>query len=75
MYKHYGRQIIAQMMGKPEGDPAVEAVYLRVYKNFMEAIDGIDNGANPCIWASASHASKPDQTWCSPDSDIQIQST
>lgn len=44
VYKHYGRQIIAQMMGKAEEDPAVEAVYLRVYKNFMEAIDGIDNG-------------------------------
>ena len=58
VYKHYGRQIIAQMMGKQEDDPAVEAVYLRVYKNFMEAIDGIDNGAEPCVWAPASHASK-----------------
>ena len=45
VYKHYGRQITAQMMGKPEDDPSVEAVYLRVYKTFMEAIDGIDNGA------------------------------
>ena len=46
VYKHYGRQIVAQMMGKPEGDPSVQAVYLRVYKTFMEAIDGIDNGVH-----------------------------
>ena len=70
VYKHYGREIISIIMGKPQGDPAVEAVFLRVrpgtprwppcassrpgrdtrlpwqvYKVFMEAIDGIDNGA------------------------------
>ena len=50
MYKHFGRQIIAQIMDKPLEDPAVEAVYLRVYKVFMEAIDGVDNGATcACI--------------------------
>ena len=31
-------------MDLPVGDPDVETVYLATYKNFMEAIDAIDNG-------------------------------
>ena len=30
---------------QPESSPDVDTVYLAVYKHFMEAIDGIDNGA------------------------------
>ena len=44
-YKHYGRRIVAQLMGDlPLSHPDVEVVYLATYKNFMEAIDAIDNG-------------------------------
>ena len=31
-------------MGLDETDPTVTVVWLAVYKQFMEAIDGIDNG-------------------------------
>ncbi|KAK3246821.1 hypothetical protein CYMTET_42441 [Cymbomonas tetramitiformis] len=44
VYKHYGREIVASQLGLKEDDPMLETVYLRVYKSFMEAIDGIDNG-------------------------------
>ncbi|KAL4427135.1 hypothetical protein ABPG77_001139 [Micractinium sp. CCAP 211/92] len=46
VYKHYGREIVASAMGLPSDSPEVEAVYLAVYKNFMESIDAIDNGVN-----------------------------
>lgn len=46
VYKHFGREIVAAAMQRPQDNPDVEAVYLAVYKNFMEAIDGIDNGVN-----------------------------
>lgn len=46
VYKHYGKEIIAATMGLPADHADVTAVYLAVYKNFMEAIDAIDNGVN-----------------------------
>ena len=33
-------------MNKPVDDPDVMTVWLTVYKNFMEAVDAIDNGVN-----------------------------
>jgi uncharacterized UPF0160 family protein len=34
-----------------EADPTLEKIYLKVYKQFMEALDGIDNGVNQ--WCEA----------------------
>lgn len=36
-------------MALPADSPEVEAVYLAVYKNFMESIDAIDNGGRPAL--------------------------
>jgi uncharacterized UPF0160 family protein len=48
IYKHYGREVVSSLMGGLSKDhPDVDAVYLAVYRNFMEAIDAIDNGINP----------------------------
>lgn len=44
IYKHYGKRVIAELLELPEDDDDVETVYLVTYKNFMEAIDAIDNG-------------------------------
>ena len=38
--------MVAAELGLPESDPNTEVIYLRVYKEFMEAMDGIDNGVN-----------------------------
>ena len=49
VYKHFGRDIVAAQLGQPPESPDVETVYLAVYKHFMEAIDGIDNGAERSV--------------------------
>ena len=46
VYKHFGRELVATELGKPESDPVVDTVYLKLYKAFMEAVDGVDNGVN-----------------------------
>ncbi|WIA08794.1 hypothetical protein OEZ85_008216 [Tetradesmus obliquus] len=46
VYKHYGRDVIASHMKLPADHPDVETVYLEVYKNFIEAVDAVDNGVN-----------------------------
>ncbi|KAF6147517.1 hypothetical protein GIB67_014656 [Kingdonia uniflora] len=44
VYKHYGLEIIAKELQLEEGHPDVHRLFLAVYKNFMEAIDAVDNG-------------------------------
>lgn len=46
VYKHFGKQVIAQaLQEKREKDDAkVEILYKKLYENFVEALDGIDNG-------------------------------
>lgn len=44
VYKHFGKELVAAAMGQPAGSATVETTWLAVYKYFMEAVDGIDNG-------------------------------
>ena len=44
VYKHFGRRIIALHTGLAESDPTVDLLLMRMYNNFVEAIDAIDNG-------------------------------
>lgn len=46
VYKHYGRQIIAAHMKLPADHADVETAYLQVYRNFIEAVDAVDNGVS-----------------------------
>ncbi|KAJ1570038.1 hypothetical protein HK096_004831 [Nowakowskiella sp. JEL0078] len=46
IYKHFGRQIIAKLLNWKENDPNTELLYLKVYKDFILAFDGIDNGVS-----------------------------
>ncbi|KAG0612978.1 hypothetical protein M758_6G067100 [Ceratodon purpureus] len=46
VYKHFGQEIVAKELGLKQDHPDVQRVFLAVYKSFMEAIDGIDNGIN-----------------------------
>jgi uncharacterized UPF0160 family protein len=46
VYKHFGREIVASVMGAEASQEDIEAVYLHVYKGFMECIDAVDNGVN-----------------------------
>ncbi|KAG8932194.1 hypothetical protein FRC02_001546 [Tulasnella sp. 418] len=44
IYKHYGKEIIASQLGLTLDDPKVEILWLKMYREFIEALDGIDNG-------------------------------
>lgn len=46
IYKHYGREVIARLTRDIEGagTELTEVLYHKVYRNFVEHIDGIDNG-------------------------------
>ena len=46
VYKHFGREIVANVLGLDEKDEKVEKVYLKMYKAFVEAVDAVDNGVN-----------------------------
>ncbi|KZT60347.1 metal-dependent protein hydrolase [Calocera cornea HHB12733] len=46
VYKHFGKELIAQRIGKPATDATVELLWLKLYKEFIESIDGNDNGIN-----------------------------
>lgn len=46
IYKHFGKEIVAKEMNLPEDHADVEKIFLTIYKTFMEAVDGIDNGVN-----------------------------
>jgi uncharacterized UPF0160 family protein len=46
VYLHFGRHILGQLLGLPANDPVVEVVYDKVYENFVEEVDAIDNGIN-----------------------------
>ncbi|GFR60693.1 UPF0160 protein MYG1, mitochondrial [Elysia marginata] len=44
VYFHFGRTIVAQMLGLSEEDSVTKTIYDKVYENFIQEIDGIDNG-------------------------------
>ncbi|CAK9438540.1 uncharacterized protein LODBEIA_P27640 [Lodderomyces beijingensis] len=46
VYKHFGKDIIKEVLGLHEGDKNVELLYDKVYKEFIESIDANDNGVN-----------------------------
>ncbi|GBE77911.1 GAMM1 protein [Sparassis latifolia] len=46
VYKHFGQEIIASRLLAEVDDPKVETLWLKLYKDFIEAIDGIDNGVS-----------------------------
>lgn len=46
IYKHFGKEIVANRLQVPIDDPKVELLWLKMYKEFIEAIDGIDNGVS-----------------------------
>ncbi|KAJ3344747.1 hypothetical protein HDU83_004769 [Entophlyctis luteolus] len=46
VYKHFGREVIANLLDWPESDPRVEIIYQKVYDDFVEGFDGVDNGVS-----------------------------
>ncbi|KAI9366720.1 GAMM1 protein [Zopfochytrium polystomum] len=46
IYKHFGKQVIASILNWPLADPRLDLLYIRMYDEFVEGFDGIDNGVN-----------------------------
>lgn len=46
IYKHFGQEIIAGRFQLQLEDPTVKTLWLKLYKEFIEAIDGVDNGVS-----------------------------
>lgn len=47
VYRHFGRELVQRLaaaVGTPDAELDGDAIYRRVYKAFVEHIDGIDNG-------------------------------
>jgi uncharacterized UPF0160 family protein len=47
--RHFGLAIVAQVLSLPETDSTVPKLHLKMYEDFIEAIDGIDNGVTQYI--------------------------
>jgi len=44
IYAHYGEEVLAQILEKKKDDEAIQQLYDKVYENFIEEIDAVDNG-------------------------------
>ncbi|XP_046882229.1 UPF0160 protein MYG1, mitochondrial [Hypomesus transpacificus] len=46
VYLHFGRQVLAQLTGLPQADRQLEALFDKLYENFVEEVDAVDNGVS-----------------------------
>lgn len=46
VYLHFGKEILAQLMKTTKDDSMVDVIYAKVYENFVQEIDAIDNGVD-----------------------------
>ncbi|GAA5999163.1 Myg1p [Rhodotorula paludigena] len=44
IYKHFGQEILSTILNEPSSSPTVQTLFLKMYSDFVEAFDGIDNG-------------------------------
>ncbi|TNY21272.1 putative GAMM1 protein [Rhodotorula diobovata] len=44
IYKHFGQEVLSTVLGEPIDSPVVQQLWLKMYADFVEAFDGIDNG-------------------------------
>ncbi|KAJ3068995.1 hypothetical protein HDU98_007921 [Podochytrium sp. JEL0797] len=46
VYKHFGREVIANILNWSPSDARLELVYQKIYDDFVEGFDGVDNGVS-----------------------------
>ncbi|KAI9315092.1 metal-dependent protein hydrolase [Dichotomocladium elegans] len=44
VYKHFGREVIAKVLGRSESDEELDIIFQKTYNDFIEALDANDNG-------------------------------
>ncbi|XP_029907745.1 MYG1 exonuclease [Myripristis murdjan] len=48
VYMHFGRQLLSHLTQLKEGDRQLEVLYDKLYENFVEEVDAVDNGISQC---------------------------
>jgi uncharacterized UPF0160 family protein len=48
VYFHFGHKVISHILKDTESSENVNSVYRKVYENFIEEIDAVDNGISQC---------------------------
>lgn len=43
-HRHFGQEILSTILNEPSSSPTVQTLFLKMYSDFVEAFDGIDNG-------------------------------
>ncbi|XP_076355167.1 MYG1 exonuclease isoform X2 [Tachypleus tridentatus] len=79
VYFHFGHRVIAQFLGTSNQDGKTIKIYDKVYENFMEEIDAIDNGISthdePPRYHISTHLSSRvsylNPSWNSPTQDTE----
>lgn len=46
IYLHFGHQVLSEVFGGMASAKDVEILYDKIYENFIEEIDAVDNGIN-----------------------------
>ncbi|NXY91852.1 MYG1 protein, partial [Alcedo cyanopectus] len=80
VYCHLGSQILAELLGQPESDPVVTALYDKLYESFVEEIDAVDNGiaqaaGEPRYALSttlSARVARLNPRWNDPDQDTEV---
>lgn len=48
VYLHFGQRVISQILKTKEEDDVTRKIYDKIYENFVQEIDAIDNGISQC---------------------------
>uniref|UniRef100_A0A3P8SGP1 Myg1 exonuclease n=1 Tax=Amphiprion percula TaxID=161767 RepID=A0A3P8SGP1_AMPPE len=48
VYLHFGRRLLTQLTQLKEDDRQLEVLYDKLYENFVEEVDAVDNGISQC---------------------------
>lgn len=48
VYLHFGQRVISQILKTKEEDDVTCKIYDKIYENFVQEIDAIDNGISQC---------------------------
>ena len=48
VYLHFGQRVISQILKTKTDDDVTTKIYDKVYENFIQEIDAIDNGISQC---------------------------
>ena len=46
VYCYFGERIISQVLSIDVKDPKIDVLYDKIYDNFIQEVDAIDNGVN-----------------------------